>query len=94
MTNRVTLIGKVLDAPKVRSYEVRSATLETVSLWIETSDGARFDRFTIDVTCAKAGAAAKALPAGALAVCSSAAASRRASSPASSVARPAARAVW
>ena len=47
MTNRVTLIGKVLDAPKVRSYDVRGATLETISLWMETSDGARFDRFTI-----------------------------------------------
>ena len=66
MTNRVTLIGKLLDAPKIRSFEARGATLETVSLWIETSDGARVDRFTIDVTCAKAGAAAKALPAGAL----------------------------
>ena len=66
MTNRVTLIGKLLDAPKIRSFEARGATLETISLWIETSDGARVDRFTIDITCAKAGAAAKALPAGAL----------------------------
>lgn len=66
MTNRVTLLGKVLDAAKVRSFEARSGTIETVSLWIETSDGLRTDRFTIDIACPKAGAIAKTLPAGAL----------------------------
>lgn len=66
MTNRVTLIGKLLDAPKVRSFESRGGTIETVSLWIETTDEHRTDRFTVDVACPKAGAAAKTLPAGAL----------------------------
>ncbi len=35
MTNRVTLIGKLLDDPRVRSFETKNGALETVSLWIE-----------------------------------------------------------
>ncbi|MGE3866559.1 MAG: hypothetical protein AB7G04_06555 [Hyphomonadaceae bacterium] len=66
MTNRVTLVGKLLDAPKVRSFELRSGTLETVSLWIEIKDDGRADRFTVDIACPKQGASAKAIPAGAL----------------------------
>ena len=48
MTNRVTLLGKLLDAPKVRSFEARGGTIEIVSLWIEVTDEHRADRFTID----------------------------------------------
>lgn len=58
--NRVTLIGKLLDAPRVRSFETRNGPLETVSLWIETQDNGRSDRFSVDITCPKQGAAAKA----------------------------------
>jgi hypothetical protein len=66
MTNRITLLAKLLDAPKVRSRESRNGTVETISLWIEVSDGERKDRFTVDVACPKASTVAGALPKGAL----------------------------
>jgi single-stranded DNA-binding protein len=59
--NRVTLIGKLLDDPRVRSFETRNGMLETVSLWIELVDDGRSDRFSIDITCPKQGTAAKAM---------------------------------
>ncbi len=67
MTNRVTLLGKVLDAPKVRTFESRGATIEIVSLWIETRTDNRADRFTIEINCPKAAATAKAMREGILA---------------------------
>jgi hypothetical protein len=67
MTNRVTLIGKVLDTPKLRAYEVRDGKIEIVSLWIEVTAGNRADRFTVEVNCPKAQVAAKAMQAGVLA---------------------------
>ena len=66
MTNRVTLIGKVLDAPKIRSIEARGGPLEIVSLWIEVRDDDRADRFTIEIHCPKAAATAKAMQVGVL----------------------------
>jgi hypothetical protein len=59
--NRVTLIGKLLDDPRVRTFETRTGVLETVSLWIELVDDGRSDRFSIDITCPKQAAAAKAM---------------------------------
>jgi single-stranded DNA-binding protein len=67
MTNRVVLIGKLLDDPRVRTFETRKGEFETVSLWIETVDNGRTDRFTVDVLCPKAGASAKAMRAGVIA---------------------------
>ncbi len=67
MTNRVTLIGKVLDPPKLRTFEVRDGKIEIVSLWIEVTAGARADRFTVEVNCPKALVTAKAMQAGVLA---------------------------
>jgi hypothetical protein len=67
MTNRVTLIGKVLDAPKIRSFEARGGTIEIVSLWIEVRDVDRADRFTIEINCPKAAATAKSMKADVLA---------------------------
>lgn len=64
MTNRVTLIGEVLDAPKLRSFEARGGTIEIVSLWIETKDDNRADRFTIEINCPKAAETAKRMRAG------------------------------
>lgn len=61
MTNRVTLIGKLLDAPKLRTFEARGGTIEIVSLWIEVSDGQRHDRFNVEINDAKAALAAKAM---------------------------------
>ncbi|MBC7767429.1 MAG: hypothetical protein H7124_01440 [Phycisphaerales bacterium] len=61
MTNRVTITGKLLDAPKVRSFEQRGGTIEIVSLWIEVRDEHRADRFTVEINCPKAAAAAKAM---------------------------------
>jgi single-stranded DNA-binding protein len=66
MTNRVTIIGKLVDTPKSRFYEARNGTIETVSLWVEVKDGDRADRFTVEINCPKAQAAAKALPKDAL----------------------------
>lgn len=63
MNNRVTLTGKLLDAPKTRSFEARGGTIEIVSLWIEVKDEHRADRFTVEVNCPKAGATAKDLKA-------------------------------
>ncbi len=59
MTNRVTLIGKLVDTPKIRSFEARGGTIETVSLWIEAPSGERADRFTVEINCPKAAATAK-----------------------------------
>ncbi len=67
MTNRVTLLAKVLDAPKSRTYESRGTTYETVSLWIEVRDEHRADRFTVEINCPKAAASAKAMRAGVIA---------------------------
>lgn len=61
MTNRITLLGKLLNDPKVRSLELRGGTVEIVSLWIEVADTHRKDRFTVDINDPKAGAAAKAM---------------------------------
>ena len=61
MLNRVTLTGKLLDAPKVRTFEQRGGTIEIVSLWIEVKDEHRADRFTVDINDGKAAAAAKAM---------------------------------
>ncbi|MGE0596224.1 MAG: hypothetical protein AB7P07_07660 [Hyphomonadaceae bacterium] len=63
MTNRVTLLGKLLKAPQIRSFEARGGTIEIVSLWIEVKDEHRADRFTVEVNCPKAGATAKELKA-------------------------------
>ena len=59
MLNRVTLTGKLLYAPKIRSFEARGGTIQIVSLWIEVKDEHRADRFTIDIACPKQQAAAK-----------------------------------
>lgn len=66
MTNRITLLGKLLDAPKLRTLEGRGEPLEIVSLWIEAPSGDRADRFTVEITCPKAANTAKALRAGTL----------------------------
>ena len=67
MTNRVTLLGKLVDAPKVRTLEVRNGSIEIVSLWIEAPSGERADRFTVEIKCPKSGALAKAMQAGVIA---------------------------
>ena len=67
MTNRVTLIGKLLDDPKLRSFEARNGTIEIVSLWLEVKDEHRADRFTVEINCPKAAASAKAMRAGVIA---------------------------
>ncbi len=67
MTNRITLVGKVLDAPKIRSFEVRGGAIEIVSLWIEVRGEERTDRFTVEINCPKAQVAAKAMRADVLA---------------------------
>jgi len=66
MTNRITLLGKLVDAPKTRSFDVRDGRIEIVSLWLEVNDGDRSDRFTVEVNCPKAQIAAKAMQSGAL----------------------------
>jgi hypothetical protein len=67
MTNRVTLLGKLVDAPKIRTIEVRNGSIEIVSLWIEAPSGERADRFTVEINCPKAAASAKAMRAGVIA---------------------------
>ncbi|MBY0566022.1 MAG: single-stranded DNA-binding protein [Hyphomonadaceae bacterium] len=61
MTNRVTIIGKLVDAPKVRSFEQKGGTIEIVSLWLEVKDENRTDRFTVEINDPKAAATAKAM---------------------------------
>ncbi|MDX2277369.1 MAG: single-stranded DNA-binding protein [Hyphomonadaceae bacterium] len=61
MTNRVTLLGKLLDDPKLKSFEARGGTIEVISLWVEVKDDIRADRFTVEINDAKAMAAAKAM---------------------------------
>jgi single-stranded DNA-binding protein len=61
MTNRVTIIGKLVDAPNVRSFEQRGGTIEIVSLWLEVKDENRTDRFTVEINDGKAATAAKAM---------------------------------
>ena len=61
MTNRVTIKGKLLDEPKLRSFEQRGGTVEIVSLWIEVTDEHRADRFTVEINDGKAAEAAKAM---------------------------------
>jgi len=51
MTNRVTLIGKLVDAPKIRTIEGRNGSIEIVSLWLEAPSGERADRFTVEINC-------------------------------------------
>jgi single-stranded DNA-binding protein len=63
MTNRITLTGKLLDAPKIRTFEQKNGTIEVVSLWVEVSDGNRSDRFTVEINDGKAAAAAKSMKA-------------------------------
>lgn len=67
MTNRVTLLAKILEPAKVRSFEHRNATIEVVTLWIEVRDDHRADRFSVEIACPKAQMVAKALPADAVA---------------------------
>ena len=61
MTNRVTITGKLVDAPKLRSFEQKGGTIEIVSLWLEVRDEHRTDRFTVEINDGKAAAAAKAM---------------------------------
>ena len=61
MTNRVTIIGKLVDAPKIRSFEQRGGAIEIVSLWLEVKDENRTDRFTVEINDGKAATAAKAM---------------------------------
>jgi single-stranded DNA-binding protein len=61
MTNRVTITGKLVDAPKIRSFEQKGGTIEIVSLWLEVKDENRTDRFTVEINDGKAAAAAKAM---------------------------------
>lgn len=61
MTNRVTIIGKLLDAPKIRSFEHRGGGIEIVSLWLEVKDENRTDRFTVEINDPKAAGTAKAM---------------------------------
>ncbi|HRE43167.1 MAG TPA: single-stranded DNA-binding protein [Terricaulis sp.] len=67
MNNRVTLTGKLLEDPKTRTLELRGATSEIVSLWLEVPSGERNDRFTVEIFCPSAQQAAKALRKGVLA---------------------------
>jgi single-stranded DNA-binding protein len=61
MTNRVTITGKLVDAPKIRTFEQRGGAVEIVSLWVEVTDENRADRFTVEINDGKAAAAAKAM---------------------------------
>jgi single-strand DNA-binding protein len=61
MTNRVTIIGKLVDAPKIRTFEQKGGTIEIVSLWLEVKDENRTDRFTVEINDGKAATAAKAM---------------------------------
>jgi single-stranded DNA-binding protein len=61
MTNRVSITGKLVDAPKIRSFEQRGGTIEIVSLWVEVKDENRTDRFTVEINDGKAATAAKAM---------------------------------
>lgn len=61
MTNRVTIIGKLVDDPKLKSFETRGGTTEIVLLWVEVKDEHRADRFTVEINDPKAMAAAKAM---------------------------------
>ena len=61
MTNRVTIIGKLVDAPKLRSFEQKGGTIEIVSLWVEVAGEHRSDRFTVEINDGKAATAAKAM---------------------------------
>lgn len=66
MNSHVSLSGRLVEAPKVRTFEGRGGGAEIVSLWIETADEDRRDRFTVEVSCPRLGAVAKALKAGTL----------------------------
>jgi len=61
MTNRAIMIGKLLDAPKIRSFEQKGGTIEVVSLWVEVKDHVRADRFTVEINDGKAATTAKAM---------------------------------
>ena len=61
MTNRVTITGKLVDAPKIRTFEQRGGAVEIVSLWLEVTDESRADRFTVEINDGKAATAAKAM---------------------------------
>jgi hypothetical protein len=61
MHNRIILTGKLLDAPKIRSFERSGEMIEVVSLWLEVKDEHRTDRFTVEINCPRAGADAKAM---------------------------------
>jgi single-stranded DNA-binding protein len=61
MTNRVTITGKLVDAPKIRAFEQKGGTIEIVSLWLEVKDDNRTDRFTVEINDGKAATAAKAM---------------------------------
>ncbi|MBX3430008.1 MAG: hypothetical protein KF779_10530 [Hyphomonadaceae bacterium] len=67
MLNRVTLTGKLLDAPKVRTIEARGGSFEITSLWIEVASEHRADRFTVEINCPKAAKDARAMKAGVIA---------------------------
>jgi single-stranded DNA-binding protein len=66
MTNTATLVGKVLDTPKIRTFETRAGAHEVVSIWIEVAAGERADRFTVEVHCPRQAVVAKALSEGVL----------------------------
>lgn len=65
--NRVTLTGKLLNDPKVRSFEARGGAVEITSLWIEVASEYRADRFSIEINCPKAAKEARAMRAGVIA---------------------------
>ncbi len=67
MTNRVTLTGKLVDDPKVRTLEGRNGSTDIVSLWLSVQTGERSDRFTIEIYCPAQQEAAKAMRKGVLA---------------------------
>jgi single-stranded DNA-binding protein len=67
MNNRVTLTGKLLDDPKVRTLEFRGGSSDIVSLWLEVGSGERRDRFTVEIHCPAQQEAAKAMRKGVLA---------------------------
>ncbi|WP_135213202.1 hypothetical protein [Vitreimonas flagellata] len=66
MTNTITLGGKLLSEPSVRSFEARKGKVEVVSLWMEVQGHGRRDRFKVDIFCPRQQQIAKAIPEGAL----------------------------
>jgi single-stranded DNA-binding protein len=61
MTNRITITGVLVGAPKIRSFEHKGGAIEIVSLWLDVKDDNRTDRFTVEINDGKASTAAKAM---------------------------------